>query len=63
MSKDHLTNLLSDRYGNLRISAAQTNVETSSLDVVDTRNPRLLYLSLSLKSHFFKTFYIFFLLE
>lgn len=56
MSKDHLTNLLSDRYGNLRISAPQTSscVETSSLDVVvDTRNPRLLYLSLSLKKIFF----------
>lgn len=56
MSKDHLTNLLNDRYGNLRITKlprsapSSNNVETSLYADVDTRNPRLLYFSLSLES-------------
>lgn len=47
MSNDHLTSLLNDRYGNLRITAPQPspNVETSPYLVVDRKNPRLLYLS------------------
>lgn len=39
MSRDHLASLLSDRYGNLRITAPSPTIDENSLSV--DRNPRL----------------------
>lgn len=50
MSRDHLTNLLNDRYGSLRITAPTASAE--NLLSVD-RNPRLLYLSQSFIKHIY----------